>query len=95
VGEVVLSLHAKGWTTDGISAPFADVYGASVSKEMISWITGKVIEEMTDRPHRPFDAIVIKVRGGQVADRPFLRRDRAGATVARDAVLMVIEGSGG
>jgi len=80
VDEIVLSLYAKGLTTGEISAHFAEIYGASVSKETISRITDKVIEEMTDWAHRPLDeiyaavfidAIVIKVRDGQVANRPF------------------------
>jgi transposase-like protein len=33
---VVLSLYAKGLTTGEISAHFAEIYGASVSKETIS-----------------------------------------------------------
>ncbi|MFE2615318.1 IS256 family transposase [Micromonospora chalcea] len=80
VDEVVLSLYAKGLTTGEISAHFAEIYGASVSRETISRITDKVIEEMTDWSHRPLDeiyaavfidAIVVKVRDGQVANRPF------------------------
>lgn len=80
VDEVVLSLYAKGLTTGEISAHFAEIYGASVSKETISRITDKVIEEMTDWSHRPLDeiyaavfidAIVVKVRDRQVANRPF------------------------
>jgi hypothetical protein len=43
----VLSLYAKGLTTGEISAHFAEIYGASVSKETISRITDKVLEEMT------------------------------------------------
>src|SRR3954469_22848796 len=46
VDEVVLSLYAKGLTTGEISAHFAEVYGASVSKETVSRITDRVIEEM-------------------------------------------------
>jgi putative transposase len=80
VDEVVLSLYAKGLTTGEISAHFAEIYGASVSKETISRITDKVIEEMNDWVARPLestyaaifiDAIVVKVRDGQVANRPF------------------------
>jgi putative transposase len=80
VDEVVLSLYAKGLTTGEISAHFAEIYGASVSKETISRITDKVIEEMNNWSHRPLDeiyaavfidAIVVKVRDGQVANRPF------------------------
>lgn len=46
VDEVVLSLYARGLTTGEISAHFADIYGAAVSKDTISRITDKVIEEM-------------------------------------------------
>jgi putative transposase len=79
VDEVVLSLYAKGLTTGEISAHFAEIYGASVSKETISRITDKVIEEMNDWAVRPLDeiyaavfidAIVVKIRDGQVANRP-------------------------
>ena len=45
---MVLSLYAKGLTTGEISAHFAEIYGASVSRETISRITDKVIEEMND-----------------------------------------------
>jgi len=79
VDEIVLSLYAKGLTTGEISAHFADIYGASVSKETISRITDKVLEEMTSWQTRPLDgvyaaifvdAIVVKIRDGQVANRP-------------------------
>jgi transposase-like protein len=56
VDEIVLSLYAKGLTTGEIAAHFAEIYGASVSRETISRITDKVIEEMTDWAHRPLDA---------------------------------------
>ena len=46
VDEMVLSLYAKGLTTGEISAHFAEIYGASVSKETISRITDRVVEEM-------------------------------------------------
>ena len=79
VDEIVLSLYAKGLTTGEISAHFAEICGASVSKETISRITDKVMEEMTDWANRPLDAvyaavfidaIVVKVRDGQVGNRP-------------------------
>ena len=79
VDEMVLSLYAKGLTTGEISAHFAEIYGASVSKETISRITGKVLEEMTGWCNRPLDgvyaavfvdAVMVKVRDGQVANRP-------------------------
>ena len=43
VDEIVLSLTARGLTTGEISAHFAEVYGASVSKETVSKITDKVV----------------------------------------------------
>ena len=79
VDEIVLSLYAKGLTTGEISAHFAEIYGASVSKETVSRITDKVVEEMQAWQARPLDevyaavfidAIVVKVRDGQVANRP-------------------------
>jgi len=79
VDEIVLSLTAKGLTTGEIAAHFDDVYGATVSKDTISRITDKVIEEMTDWCNRPLesvypvvfiDAIFVKVRDGQVSNRP-------------------------
>jgi transposase-like protein len=62
-----------------ISAHFAEIYGASVSKETISQITDKVLEKITDWCSRPLDgvyaailvdAVMVKVRDGQVANRP-------------------------
>jgi transposase-like protein len=79
VDEIVLSLYAKGLTTGEISARFAEIYGAPVSKEAISRITDKVLEEMQAWQARPPDAvyaavfigaIMVKVRDGQVANRP-------------------------
>jgi transposase-like protein len=79
VDEIVLSLSAKGLTTGEISAHFADVFGAKVSKDTISRITEKVVAEMTEWQNRPLDrvlpamfidAIHVKVRDGQVSNRP-------------------------
>src|SRR5665648_757285 len=79
VDEVVLSLYAKGLTTGEISAHFEQIYGATVSKDTVSRITDKVIEEMQAWSNRPLeriyaavfiDAIMVKVRDGQVGNRP-------------------------
>jgi putative transposase len=79
VDEVVLSLYAKGLTTGEISAHFEQIYGAAVSKDTVSRITDKVIEEMQSWSNRPLervyaavfiDAIMVKVRDGQVGNRP-------------------------
>ena len=79
IDEIVLSLTAKGLTTGEIAAHFDDVYGATVSKDTICRITDKVIEEMTEWCNRPLesvypvvfiDAIHVKIRDGQVTNRP-------------------------
>ena len=79
VDEIVLSLYAKGLTTGEISAHFAQIYGASVSKDTVSRITDRVIEEMQAWSSRPLeavyaavfiDAIMVKIRDGQVGNRP-------------------------
>ena len=79
VDDMVLSLSAKGLTTGEISAHLAEVYGTSVSKDTISAITDRVIAELTEWQSRPLDAIYpvvfidaifVKIRGGQVANRP-------------------------
>jgi Transposase, Mutator family len=51
----VLSLSARGLTTGEVSAHFAEVYGASVSREAVSKITDQVLEEMSAWMNRPLD----------------------------------------
>ena len=79
IDEIVLSLTAKGLTTGEVAAHFADIYGATVSKDTISRITDKVVAEMTEWCNRPLepvypvvfiDAIHVKIRDGQVTNRP-------------------------
>ena len=79
VDELVISLAAKGLTTGEIAAHFADVYGAEVSRDTISRISDRVLEEMAVWQSRPLDsvypvifidAIQVKIRDGQVANRP-------------------------
>jgi transposase-like protein len=79
IDEIVLSLTARGLTTGEIGAHFADIYGASVSKDTVSRITDKVLEEMAEWCARPLDAVypvifidalVVKIRDGQVTNRP-------------------------
>lgn len=95
VDEVVLSLYAKGLTTGEISAHFNYIYGASVSKETISRITERVVEEMHEWSSRPLDAvyaaifidaIVVKVRDGQVANRAFYAAIGVGLDGIRDVL---------
>ena len=79
IDQIVLSLTARGLTTGEVSAHFDEVYGASVGKDTVSRITDKVLEEMAEWSSRPLDrvypvvfldAIVVKIRDGQVTNRP-------------------------
>jgi putative transposase len=103
VDEIVLSLYARGLTTGEIAAHFAQVYGASVSKETVSRITDKVIEEMQTWVNRPLeavyaaifiDAIMVKVRDGQVANRPIYAAIGVSLAGEKD-VLGLWAGTGG
>jgi hypothetical protein len=79
VDEIVLSLYAKGLTTEEISAHFAEIYAASVSRETVSRITDKVIEEMVDWQHRPLDEVYAAVFIDAIVVKPgdlFDERDR-------------------
>jgi transposase-like protein len=77
--EAVISLYAKGLTTGDIANHLADVYGDSASKDLVSRVTDQVTEAMEQWQSRPLDAvypvilidaIMLKVRDGQVANRP-------------------------
>ena len=103
VDAVAISLYAKGLTTGEISAHFAEVYGASISKDTVSRITDKVIEQMQGWSSRPLqgvyaaifiDAIYVKVRDGQVGNQPFYVAIGVDLTGHRD-VLGLWAGQGG
>jgi putative transposase len=77
--DLVISLSAKGLTHGEISAHLAQVYGAEVSKQTISTITDRVLDGLAEWQSRPLDpvypvifidAINVKIRDGQVANRP-------------------------
>ena len=79
VDDLVISLSAKGLTHGEISAHLAEIYGAEVSKQTISTITDRVVEGMAQWQNRPLDpvypvifidAVNVKIRDGQVANRP-------------------------
>jgi transposase-like protein len=80
VDQMVLSLSARGLTTGEISAHLWEVYGSEVSKDTVSRITDKIVEEMVEWQNRPLDgvypvmfidAIRVKVRDGQVCNKAF------------------------
>lgn len=79
IDELVISLTAKGLTTGEVCAHLAEVYGAQVSKDHISTITEKVMDSFAEWQSRPLDPIYpvvfidcihVKIRDGQVVNRP-------------------------
>jgi len=103
VDAMVMSLTAKGLTTGEVQAHLAEVYGSDVSRETISKITDAVLGEMTDWQNRPLDrvypvifidAMVVKIRDGQVANRPIYTA--VGVTVdGKRDILGLWAGTGG
>src|SRR6266550_9057750 len=79
VEDLVVSLSAKGLTHGEICAHLAEVYGAEVSKDRITAITDRVMDGMAEWQNRPLDPVYpvifidcihVKIRDGQVANRP-------------------------
>jgi putative transposase len=79
VDDLVISLTARGLTSGEICAHLAEVYGTRVSKETISVITDRMLDTMAEWQARPLDVvypvlfvdcIYMKIREGQVANRP-------------------------
>ncbi|MEU0663812.1 IS256 family transposase, partial [Streptomyces lavendulocolor] len=104
VDEMVLSLSAKGLTHGEISAHLAEVYGAEVSKQTISTITDSVMEGMAEWQARPLDRVYpvvfidcinVKIREGQVANRPIYTALAVTAEGHRDILGLWAGGEGG
>jgi transposase-like protein len=79
VEDLVVSLVAKGLTTGEVQAHLAEVYGTQVSRQTISTITDRVLEGLAGWQSRPLDAVYpvlfidainVKIRDGQVCNRP-------------------------
>lgn len=79
VEDLVVSLVAKGLTTGEVAAHLAEVYGTEVSRQTISTITDRVLEGLQEWQNRPLDAVYpvifidaiqVKIRDGNVANRP-------------------------
>lgn len=75
----VLSLYAKGLTTGEIRDHLEEVYDAHVSRDTISRVTDKIVDELREWRNRPLDdvwpvvfidALYVKIRDGQVAKKP-------------------------
>ena len=100
----VISLYAKGMTTGDIQAHLAEIYGTEISRETISKITDAIVEDMVAWQNRPLDplyavmlidAIVIKVRGSQVANRPVYVAIGVNLDGERDVLGLWLGPSGG
>ena len=72
--EQIIALYAKGMTTREIADTLQEFYDVDVSATLISHVTDKVIDELTEWQNRPLDAIypivyldciVLKVRENQ------------------------------
>jgi transposase-like protein len=55
--EAIISLYAKGLTTGEIQAHLAEIYDIEVSRELISKVTDKVVDELEIWRARPLDRI--------------------------------------
>jgi transposase-like protein len=79
VSDLVISLVAKGLTTGEVAAHLAEIYDIAVSRETISNITDRVLDGLAEWQSRPLDAVYpvifidvinVKIRDGNVANRP-------------------------
>jgi putative transposase len=79
IDDMVISLVAKGLTTGEVQAHLAEIYGTQVSRETVSNITDRVLDGLAEWQSRPLDAVYavlfldaihVKIRDGQVANRP-------------------------
>jgi transposase-like protein len=104
LGANVLSLYAKGLTTGEIQAHLAEIYDTEISRETISKITDQVLPDMVAWQSRPLDrvypvllidAIVVKVRGSQVANRPVYVAIGVNLEGERDVLGLWLGPSGG
>ncbi len=77
--EQVLSLYAKGFTCNDIVEHVAEIYGSQVSRDLVTRVTDAVVDEMQAWQQRPLDpvwpvifidALYVKIRDGQVSNRP-------------------------
>lgn len=100
----VISLYAKGMTTGDIQVYLAEIYGTEISRDTISRITDAIVAEMTAWQNRALDrvypvvlidAIVVKIRDGQVANRPVYVAIGINMDGERDVLGMWVGPSGG
>lgn len=100
----VISLYAKGMTTGDIQQHLLEIYGTEISRDTISRITDAVVEDLVAWQNRPLDrvypvllidAIVVKIRDGQVANRPVYVAMGVSLDGERDVLGMWVGPTGG
>ena len=57
IEEKIISMYAKGMTTNDISAHIEDIYGLEVSDSLISRITDKILPVVKEWQQRPLESI--------------------------------------
>lgn len=100
----MISLYAKGLTTGEIQAHSAEIYDTSASRETTSETTGEIAADMAVRQNRPLepvyavlliDAITVKVRDSQVANRPVHVATGVDLAAERDVLALWLGPVGG
>jgi transposase-like protein len=100
----VISLYAKGMSTGDIQAHLAEIYDTDISRDTISRITDAVLEDLVAWQNRPLDAvypvilidaIVVKIRDGNVANRPIYVAMGVNLHGERDVLGMWVGPTGG
>ena len=100
----VLSLYAKGMTTGDIATHLAELYGDDVSRDLVSTVTDRIVDEMAEWQARPLepvypvlliDAIMLKIRSGTVGNRPVYVAMGIDLDGHRDVLGMWVGPSGG
>jgi putative transposase len=75
----IIALYARGMTVRDIRAHLREMYDVDVSPDLISRVTGGVLEELAEWQSRPLDviypvifidALMVKIRDGVVSNRP-------------------------
>lgn len=100
----VISLYAKGMSTGDIQGHLLEIYGTEISRDTISRITDAVLDDMASWQNRPLDriypvllidAINVKIRDGQVANRPVYVAMGVNLDGQRDVLGMWVGPGGG
>jgi len=99
----IISMYAGGMTVEEIRGHLGEIYGVEVSKDFISTVTDKVLDDVRAWQSRPIDdcylvlwidALVVKVRvDGVVRNRPAYLVLGLNTTGKKEALALVI-GSG-